>query len=113
MSVSISCFHRYRDGHRQWGKITPFVRSYAYAVAGVPQSMSFDENTMNFDLRYQADAAISQPTEIFLPRLRYPQGFTVTTSDNLRYEVEAKGDVLKVYLQDPSSLDAHVQVAKK
>lgn len=57
------------------------VRPYAKAIAGMPQEMSFDVESGVFVFSFSHDSTISEPTEIFLPSLQYPDGFTVDLSD--------------------------------
>jgi hypothetical protein len=54
-----------------------FVRPYARAVQGTPKSMSFDSETGEFELVFDADPAIAAPTEIFLPAIQYPDDFAI------------------------------------
>jgi hypothetical protein len=54
------------------------VRTYARATAGTRLAMSFDVRTGAFDYRYQADARIVAPTEIFVSPPHYPDGDVVS-----------------------------------
>jgi len=54
-----------------------FVRPYARAVAGDILEMRFDARRGVFLLRYAPDPAVSAPTEIFVPELQFPRGFTI------------------------------------
>jgi len=56
------------------------VRPYALATAGTPLSMRFDLATRTFELVFRANLRIHAPTEIFVPRLQYPDGYDVTLS---------------------------------
>eukprot|EP01062_Namystynia_karyoxenos_P021287 TRINITY_DN1808_c0_g1_i3.p2 TRINITY_DN1808_c0_g1~~TRINITY_DN1808_c0_g1_i3.p2 ORF type:complete len:532 (+),score=201.14 TRINITY_DN1808_c0_g1_i3:97-1596(+) len=60
-----------------------FVRAYASAVAGMPEAMSFDHTTRRFSLSFTPSAGLSAPTEIVLPQMLYPSGYTATLSDGL------------------------------
>eukprot|EP01065_Artemidia_motanka_P047746 TRINITY_DN7550_c0_g1_i1.p2 TRINITY_DN7550_c0_g1~~TRINITY_DN7550_c0_g1_i1.p2 ORF type:complete len:502 (+),score=221.05 TRINITY_DN7550_c0_g1_i1:72-1577(+) len=93
-----------------------FVRSYASAVAGVPESMSFDSKTAAFSLRYTPDAAVKAPTEIMLPPLRYPSGYTVTLSEGLSSAPCVDGASWKLCVTAAASAagkPASVDVARK
>lgn len=57
-----------------------FCRPYARAIAGTPALMTFDPESGTFELRYHPDRDLTQPTEIFVPRLHYPAGYTVLLS---------------------------------
>lgn len=54
-----------------------FCRPYARATAGTPLLMRFDPARGEFELRHRPDLALTQPTEIFVPRVHYPMGCTV------------------------------------
>ena len=55
-----------------------FVRPYARAVQGIPKQMKFDREKGVFTFIYDADPAIKQATEIFVPRVQFPDDFTVS-----------------------------------
>jgi hypothetical protein len=61
------------------------VRPYARAVAGTPVRQSFDYKTGDYIFEYRSNPEIAAPTEIFVPRVQYPNGFTVNGD-------EASGD---------------------
>jgi hypothetical protein len=54
-----------------------FSRPYARFIAGEPVSMTFDIASGDFTLEFDADPRADGPTEIFVPRLQYPNGYTV------------------------------------
>ncbi len=64
------------------------VRPYPLATAGEPLRLAFNMQQRIFEFSFRHAAQISEPTEIFVPRLQYPQGFRVEVSDG-RYEVQA------------------------
>ncbi|MDY6943761.1 MAG: cellulase family glycosylhydrolase [Pseudomonadota bacterium] len=55
-----------------------FVRPYASRIQGRPLAMSFSRKKGLFTLEFDADAAIAQPTELFLPQRQFPKGYVVT-----------------------------------
>jgi hypothetical protein len=57
-----------------------FCRPYAVKTAGVPLSMSFDLKRRRFTYVFLPDLKISAPTELFIPRFRYPGGYRVELS---------------------------------
>jgi len=61
-----------------------FVRPYASAVAGIPIKMSFDRGTSVFQLVFKPDFTITEPTEVMVPPLRYPNGYDVLLTDGLK-----------------------------
>lgn len=55
-------------------------RTYCRACAGRVCSMAFDRNTGKFELVFELDNTAKGPTEIsMVPRLWYPEGYTVAT----------------------------------
>jgi endoglycosylceramidase len=74
-------------------KLAALARPYPRAVAGTPRSYGFDPQTKRFDLVYSTRApagqglghrlARSQLTEVFVPRIQYPDGYSaeVTGAD--------------------------------
>lgn len=57
------------------------LRPYATKTAGEPRRMAFDIRTRVFEFEFQADPAVSAPTEIFVPAYHYPAGIRVTAPD--------------------------------
>jgi hypothetical protein len=55
-----------------------FIRPYAIATAGKPLQMSFNRKSGKFRYSFEADFSIQAPTEIFVPIIQYPDGYTVT-----------------------------------
>ncbi len=53
------------------------VRPYALNVAGEPLQMSFDIKTKIFRFQFRPDRGIPAPTEFFVPKLQYPNGYRV------------------------------------
>jgi hypothetical protein len=56
-----------------------FVRPYARATAGEILEMGFDARRGTFLLRFRPDPAVAAPTEVFLPALQYPRGYSIET----------------------------------
>ena len=56
----------------------PFVRVYATAVAGLPLSMKFERAARTFALSFAPDGSIAAPSVIAVPRVLYPEGFSVS-----------------------------------
>ncbi len=56
-------------------------RTYAQAISGTTQQMSFNSTTKEFNLVYTILPNCAMPTEIYLnEQIHYPQGFTVNIS---------------------------------
>ena len=60
-------------------KLALLERPYARATAGTPLSMSYDSAANTFDFKYTPGCA-GGPTEIYVPKLHYPDGYAVTVS---------------------------------
>jgi hypothetical protein len=60
-----------------------FVRPYVRATQGMPKSMRFDREKGEFSFIYEADPAIKQPTEIYVPKIQYPDDFVVVAENGV------------------------------
>jgi hypothetical protein len=69
------------------------VRPYPLATAGELLKASFNCHRRLFRMTFQADPAISAPTEIFIPNFQYPHGYSVGVSDG-RYEIKRSQQLL-------------------
>ena len=65
-------------------KLRVSARPYPQALAGTPEAYDFDLDSRRFDLRYSTARAggggrfgVGSQTEVFVPRLHYPQGYRV------------------------------------
>jgi hypothetical protein len=83
-----------------------FVRPYARRIAGQPTAMRFDPRRKRFRLAFRHDPAITAPTEIFVPRLHYPNGCTVRVSDGT-YELDLSAQLLR-YLHTTERMEHSV-----
>ncbi len=61
------------------------LRPYPMATAGELLRSGFNAYTRIFRMVFRQDPAISAPTEIYVPKAQYPQGYQVQVSDG-RYE---------------------------
>lgn len=76
------------EGLDQGGRVLEaLVRPYPMATAGRLLSFSFDRKTRRFELVLQGASDMTQPTEVFLPRLQYPHGVEGVTEGG-RYTVD-------------------------
>ena len=57
--------------------IEGFVRPFPHYVQGEILETRFDRRKREYILRYFADASIDFPTEIFIPGVQFPKGYTV------------------------------------
>ena len=67
----------YRDPDSGGRALRGFARPFARRVQGTPLAMRFDLKRRRFRFAFNADPAIPEPTEIFVPRVQYPDGFEV------------------------------------
>ncbi|XP_074652974.1 endoglycoceramidase-like [Tubulanus polymorphus] len=100
-------------GQIQWDIAKPFIRTYPRAIAGTPVSISYDPNTYIFMFSYSLDASIAAPTEIFVPKLHYPNGFSVKLSDGVAWTYDRQSSVVSVKLNAkiPSATTIYVRIA--
>ena len=68
----------YLDGGRA---LEAVVRPYPRRVAGEPLEMSFDLKSREFAFSFRHDDNVEAPTELFVPALHYPHGYTLELSD--------------------------------
>ncbi|EFA85830.1 hypothetical protein PPL_01061 [Heterostelium album PN500] len=67
------------DGSLDVIKVRTLSRTYAQAIAGSPQKMTFDIQTASFTFSYEIDTSITQPTIIYLNEaMHYPNGYTAS-----------------------------------
>lgn len=66
-----------------------FCRPYARRTAGEPTHMAFDRTGGTFELRYMSDSTISAPTELFIPKIQYPNGYEIELSSGQARHDEA------------------------
>ena len=72
------------------------VRPYPYKVAGEPIEYFFDMESKEFYLKFKADQSINAPTEIFIPRLHFGNGFEVLSSQG-KLSFDKVNDLLLFY----------------
>ena len=78
--------------------INGFCRPYARKTAGTPVEMSFNRKKGKFLFVFEVDTGIKAPTEIYVPFVQYPHGFTVRVAGG---RFEEKGDCILVYTDNP------------
>ena len=57
------------------------VRPYPRVTAGEPLRLTFDMASRVFEFEFRHDPQVIAPTEIFVPRFQYPQGYRAEASD--------------------------------
>jgi hypothetical protein len=85
------------DGGRALGAV---IRPYPIIIAGEPIHISFDRRSRRFEFSFRHAAGVDAPSELFIPRLQYPQGCKVQVSDGI-FELDA-GRQLLLYKHSPA-----------
>jgi hypothetical protein len=93
-----------QDIHSGGRALQAVVRPYARAVAGEPLRMAFDPNRKLFTFAFRHDAAVTAPTELFVPNYQYPRGYAVEVSDGT-VEIDREQQVLRYH--HTSTCDIH------
>ncbi|ETO84787.1 hypothetical protein F444_01318 [Phytophthora nicotianae P1976] len=95
-----------------------FARPYATRIAGTPSKSEFNLDRVRYELEFFSDPAKSNevamhPTEIFVPQLQYPRGYTVEISDG-HFSVQSHdGWDIVSYLHDPSKVNHWFVITSK
>lgn len=67
------------NGDLEAGKVRALSRTYAYAIAGIPTSSTFDPSSSKFEFSYILNTNIASPTEIYLNEAwYYANGYKVS-----------------------------------
>ncbi len=69
------------------------LRPHARAVAGEPLFMRYDAASRHFEFCFRHNPAVDGPTEFYVPRYPYPEGYVVEVSDG-RYTVDQEAQRL-------------------
>ena len=85
--ISLFSFDKSTQAHTgKMDALRTFIRPYAQAIAGEPKSTSFDYGSNVFTLSFTPVPATGA-SEIFVPELRYPNGFSIDCSDNVKCDL--------------------------
>ena len=77
--------------------VAGFCRPYARRIQGRGRGSAFDRDSGRFRLDFEADAAIGGATEIYLPRIHFPDGFIVRLEGvPAALEIDAEGQQVRV-----------------
>lgn len=93
--------------------ILAFVRPTATKIAGIPTKSLFSTSRAKYVLEFVSDVKkcpdpILAPTEVFVPHVQYPKGYTVAVSDG-KFETEVYDgwDVVTYHHDDKHSSGSH------
>jgi hypothetical protein len=75
------------------------LRPWPRATAGEPLRISFDLRRRLFEYEFRHDPRVTEPTELYIPRLHYPDGYRVEVSDGGFQQLPE--EQLLVYRHDP------------
>ena len=82
-----------------------FCRPYAQAIQGRLKRVVFDTASGIFKLAFEANPAIGQPTQVYLPSLQYPNGPKITlTGQVLRHEFNTTRQLLTIWSAAPGTV---------
>lgn len=90
------------------------MRTYPKAVAGKISKFRFDVVTKKFSMTFTSNAAISQPTEIFVPNRFYPTGWNLSVSGTTKYTqtFDATRQVLK-FTSTENAKEITIEITQK
>lgn len=73
-----------------------FCRPFVRATQGRLASVRFDRARRAFEAAWEADAGLSAPTEVYVPRLQFPNGFEVALEGDAAFDADEAGQLLHV-----------------
>ena len=84
-----------------------FCRPYPRYIAGDLEHFAFDLKRGTVSCKFHSDNAIQEPTELFVPKLQYPAGFSVKCT-GIDWEHDENAQIL--YLKNPKleNIDLHI-----
>lgn len=104
------------DGQgNETAKVNRLVRTYPRAIAGEPVTFSFIPGAADFNLHFKQKAGVSGPTEIFVPRRHYPDGWELEVSDptgSWSSQYDNSTQVLKIWT-DPNQAEHRIRIHRK
>jgi endoglycosylceramidase len=100
------------DGNQQETPIlNELIRTFPRAVSGDILAFNYDDATGIFQLNFKNNKSIAQPTEIFVPTRKYPNGWDLVVKGTSNYSEnwdEAK-QILKLNVNDNSEVKVTIQ----
>jgi hypothetical protein len=84
-----------------------FVRPYPQYVQGTPKRVDFKRKTGVFTLIFDADPTIDAPTEVFVPRIQYPNGFRVE-APGLDIEEDRSEQAVRLSAREPGEVTVKI-----
>ncbi len=86
--------------------VSGFCRPYAQAIQGKLQRIHFDSSSGVFEMFFETDPAVPQPTLIYLPAIQYPTGLTITLSGPTHsHEHDRHTQILTIWATDTGVIE--------
>merc|ERR1712215_384721 len=99
-----------KNGEPIMDVVKVFARPYPSATAGIPVSLYFDPESRKLAYDFVPDINITEPTEIMVPEVLYPEGFSVEVSENLKWEQD-EFIKYKILVRATEENDAFVRIS--
>ena len=98
-------------GHDSGGRaVKGFCRPYVRAVQGQLESVHWAQDKRIFVLKYLADSNIQEPTEIYLPRIQFDDGYSVELAGSpVRKVSDSEQQLLRIYANQPGPIEIVVR----
>ena len=90
--------------------LSGFVRPYPRFIQGKPKKVKFNRKKGIFKLKFQSDPLINSPTEIYIPKIQYPNGYEIF-ADNVKIERNEKDQTL--LLKNDTKSEVNVTIMRK
>ena len=92
------------------------VRPYPKSVAGQPRSYGFEIEAGKFWLDFYADSNIKAPTEIYIPKNHYPNGYNLQIDQDEEFW-QTKWDenkrVLQIFTKSDKNMEFKIVISPK
>lgn len=89
------------------------VRAYPKATAGRIRSFSYDPDEKIFTMDFVSRPSIGQPTEIFVPKRHYPDGYDLIVETSAEYTQQYDEDKQVISLTVSKQADVKVTISAK
>jgi endoglycosylceramidase len=89
------------------------VRAYPKATAGNIRSFSFDPSLKVFRMTYLANPAITQGTDIFVPKRHFPNGWELKVTGNTNYTSDYNETLQLLTIKTEKSAEITVEITAK
>ncbi len=102
-------------GHDSGGRaVRGFCRPYVRAVQGQLESVQWLQDKRVFVVKYIADLNIQAPTEIYLPRIQFDDGYSVElTGSSARKDSDSEQQILRIFANQPGQIDIAVRATTR